>query len=38
MYMDDWKKEYEKHRITQDRNYVSDFDRLLNETKRIEDK
>ena len=29
-------KEYEKYKIIQDRNYVSDFDRLLNETKQIE--
>ena len=30
--------EYEKYRIIQDKSYVSDFDRLLNETKRIENK
>ena len=30
--------EYEKYRIVQDRNYISDFDRLLNETNRIENK
>ena len=30
--------EYEKYRIIQDKNYVSDFDRLLNETKMIENK
>ena len=27
--------EYEKYRIIQDKNYVSDFDKLLNETKQI---
>lgn len=31
-------KEYEKYKIIQDNNYVSDFDRLLNETKQIENK
>ncbi len=30
--------EYEKYKVIQDRNYVSDFDRLLNETKQIETK
>lgn len=30
--------EYEKYKIIQDNNYVSDFDRLLNETKQIENK
>ena len=30
--------EYEKYRIVQDRKYVSDFDRLLNETNQIENK
>ena len=30
--------EYEKYKVIQDRNYVSDFDRLLNETKQIENK
>ncbi len=30
--------EYEKYKVIQDRNYVSDFDRLLNETNRIESK
>ncbi len=30
--------EYEKYRIIQDRKYVSDFDRLLNETNQIENK
>ncbi len=28
--------EYEKYKVIQDNNYVSDFDRLLNETKQIE--
>ena len=28
--------EYEKYKVIQDRNYISDFDRLLNETKQIE--
>ncbi len=30
--------EYEKYKVIQDNNYISDFDRLLNETKQIEDK
>ena len=30
--------EYEKYKIIQDKNYVSDFDRLLSETKQIENK
>ncbi len=30
--------EYEKYKVIQDRNYVSDFDRLLNEAKKIENK
>lgn len=30
--------EYEKFKVIQDNNYVSDFDRLLNETKQIENK
>ena len=30
--------EYEKYKVIQDKNYVSDFDRLLNETKQIENK
>ncbi len=30
--------EYEKYKVIQDRNYVSDFDRLINETKQIENK
>ncbi len=30
--------EYEKYKVIQDKNYVSDFDRLLNETKQIKDK
>ena len=29
-------KEYEKYKVIQDNNYVSDFDRLLIETKQIE--
>ena len=29
--------EYEKYKVIQDRNYISDFDRLLNETKHIGD-
>ena len=28
--------EYDKHKVIQDKNYVSDFDKLLNETKQIE--
>lgn len=45
MYMEDWKNEvekaeneYEKYKVIQDKNYVSDFDRLLSETKQIENK
>ena len=42
MYMEDWKNEveneYEKYKAIQDKNYVSDFDRLLSETKQIENK
>jgi len=30
--------EYEKYKVIQDNNYVSDFDRLLNETRQIENK
>ncbi len=30
--------EYEKYKLIQDKNYVSDFDKLLNETKEIENK
>lgn len=30
--------EYEKYKAIQDKNYVSDFDRLLSETKKIENK
>lgn len=30
--------EYEKYKVTQDKNFVSDFDKLLIETKNIEDK
>ena len=30
--------EYEKYKVIQDRNYVSDFDKLINETKQIENK
>lgn len=30
--------EYEKYKVIQDNNYVSDFDRLLNEAKQIENK
>ena len=32
------KSEYEKYRVIQDQNYVSDFDKLLKETKEIENK
>lgn len=38
MYMEDWENEYEKYKVIQDKNYVSDFDRLLSETKQIENK
>ena len=27
--------EYDKYKVIQDKNYVSDFDKLLNETKQI---
>lgn len=30
--------EYEKYKVIQNKNYVSDFDRLLSETKQIENK
>ena len=30
--------EYEKYKVIQDKNYVSDFDKLLVETKEIENK
>lgn len=30
--------EYEKYKVIQDNNYISDFDKLLNETKQIENK
>ena len=30
--------EYEKYKVIQDNNYVSDFDKLLYETKKIENK
>lgn len=30
--------EYEKYKVIQDKNYISDFDKLLNETKQIENK
>lgn len=30
--------EYAKYKVIQDKNFVSDFDRLLNETRKIEDK
>lgn len=30
--------EYEKYKVSQDKNYLSDFDKLLNETKQIENK
>ena len=30
--------EYEKYKVIQDNNYVSDFDRLLSETKQIENR
>ena len=28
--------EYEKYKVIQDKSYVSDFDKLINETKKIE--
>lgn len=30
--------EYEKYKVIQDNNYISDFDKLLNETNKIENK
>lgn len=30
--------EYEKYKVIQDKNYISDFDKLLNKTKEIENK
>lgn len=36
--IDKAESEYEKYKVIQDRNYVSDFDKLLNETKMIENK
>ena len=30
--------EYAKYKVIQDKNYISDFDKLLIETKKIEDK
>ena len=30
--------EYDKYKVIQDKNFVSDFDKLLIETKKIEDK
>ena len=31
-----YENEYEKYKVIQDKNYVSDFDRLLSETNQIE--
>ena len=36
--IDKAESEYEKYKLIQDKNYVSDFDKLLNETKEIESK
>ena len=36
--LEDAMKEYEKYRIIQDKNYISDFDKLILETKEIENK
>ena len=36
--IDKAESEYEKYKVIQDKNYVSDFDKLLNETKEIENK
>ena len=36
--IDKAKSEYEKYKVIQDKNYISDFDKLLNETKEIENK
>ena len=36
--IDKAESEYEKYKVIQDKNYISDFDKLLNETKAIENK
>ncbi len=36
--VDKAESEYEKYKVIQDKNYISDFDKLLNETKEIENK
>ena len=36
--VDKAESEYEKYKVVQDKNYISDFDKLLNETKEIENK
>ena len=36
--VDKAESEYEKYKVIQDKNYISDFDKLLNETKMIENK
>ena len=36
--IDKAKSEYEKYKVIQDKNYISDFDKLLNEIKEIENK
>ena len=36
--VDKARSEYKKYKVIQDKKYVSDFDRLLNETKELENK
>ena len=38
MAVDKAKEEYDKFKVIQDKKYVSDFDRLINETKELQDK
>ena len=38
MAADKAKEEYDKYRVIQDKKYISDFDRLINETKELQDK
>ena len=38
MAVDKAKEEYDKYRVIQDKKYISDFDRLINETKELQDK
>ena len=36
--VDKAENEYERYKVIQDKNYISDFDKLLNETKELENK